>query len=57
MRALHNYIEFRATNMETLISLGSLSACALYLFLMGRFSLEYWNEQMQMQHMVDDSIM
>lgn len=43
--------------METLIALGSLSACALYLFLMGRFTLEYWNEQMQMQHMVDESIM
>jgi len=57
LRAFHNYVEYRSTNMETLIALGSLSAFALYLFLMGRFTMEYLNEQMEMPHMREEAIM
>ena len=39
-RAFNSYVQERATNMETLIALGSLSAFALFLFFVVRYSLE-----------------
>jgi P-type Cu+ transporter len=42
-RAYDNYREFRATNMETLIALGSLSALALAFFYLVRYSIDLLN--------------
>jgi cation transport ATPase len=39
VRAFKNYVEYRMTNMETLIALGSLSAFALFLFFLGRYTV------------------
>ena len=41
VRAFKNYIEFKVTNMETLIALGSISAFALFLFFLGKYSVDY----------------
>jgi len=38
-RAYKNYSQYKTTNMETLIALGSLSACFLFLFFMVRYSI------------------
>jgi cation transport ATPase len=43
VRAFNNYMEYGTTNMETLISLGSLSAFALFLFYMVRYSIQYYH--------------
>ena len=39
VRAYRNYQDYKTTNMETLIALGSLSACFLFLFFMVRYSI------------------
>lgn len=39
VRAFNNYVQFNVTNMETLIALGSLSAFALFMFFMVRYSI------------------
>lgn len=41
VRAYQNYKAFRATNMETLIALGSLSAFALFLFFIFRYTIDW----------------
>ena len=38
-RAYQNYREFNATNMETLVALGSLSAFCLFLFFLIRYTV------------------
>lgn len=43
VNAYRNYVEFRATNMETLIALGTLSAFSLFLFFVGRYTIEQNN--------------
>jgi len=50
VRAFKNYIEYKVTNMETLIALGSISAFALFLFFLGRYTIEYVNDQINMPH-------
>lgn len=40
--------------METLIALGSLSAFALFLFFIVRYSIEYFNEQIDMSMAIMD---
>ena len=44
VRAFKNYIEYKVTNMETLIALGSISAFSLFLFFLGRYTIEYVND-------------
>ena len=44
-RAFKNYITFGTTNMETLIALGSISAFSLFLFFLGRYTVEYVNDE------------
>ena len=51
VRAFHNYVEYSVTNMETLIALGSLSTFALFLFFIVRYSIEYFNGQIEMMSM------
>lgn len=51
VRAFNNYVEYSVTNMETLIALGSLSAFALFLFFIVRYSIEYFNGQIEMMSM------
>jgi cation transport ATPase len=43
VRAFTNYVYYDVTNMETLIALGSISAFALFLFFMVRYSIEYYH--------------
>ena len=45
-RALHNYIEFRATDMETLISLGSMSAIALWILFLVKYGTDLVNNDL-----------
>ena len=60
VRAFKNYIEYKVTNMETLIALGSISAFALFLFFLGRYTIEYVNDQITMPTMaimdINDSL-
>jgi len=51
VRAFRNYIHYRVTNMETLIALGSISAFSLFLFFLGRYTIEYVNGQIEMPSM------
>ncbi len=51
VRAFHNYIEYRLTNMETLIALGSISALALFCFFVVHYSIEYYNGTLEMTGM------
>lgn len=39
VRAFKNYVEYSVTNMETLIALGSISAFALFIFFVIRYSI------------------
>ena len=43
--AVRNYVKFGVTNMETLIALGCTSAFALFLFFMGKYTIEYVNDR------------
>jgi cation transport ATPase len=43
VRAFRNYVDYDVTNMETLIALGSISAFALFMFFMVRYSVEYYH--------------
>jgi cation transport ATPase len=43
--------------METLIALGSISAFALFLFFVVRYSIEYYQGKLDMVDMVDMAIM
>jgi cation transport ATPase len=51
VRAYRNYLDYKTTNMETLIALGSLSACFLFLFFMVRYSIENYNDSLHGIHM------
>lgn len=44
VRAFKNYVAYGTTNMETLIALGSISAFSLFLFFLGRYTIEYLND-------------
>lgn len=39
VRAFRNYVDYHVTNMETLIALGSISAFALFLFFIVRYTI------------------
>lgn len=47
LRAYKNYAEYKSTNMETLIALGSISAFFLFLFFLFRYTLESINNQLE----------
>lgn len=51
VRAYNNYYQFKTTNMETLIALGSISACFLFAFFMVRYSIESFNNNLHTIHM------
>ena len=60
LRAFNNYIHYRVTNMETLIALGSISAFSLFLFFLGKYTIEYVNGTIDMPNMaimeINDSL-
>ncbi len=41
VNAYKNYRDYRSMNMETLVALGSVSAFALFLFFMVRYTIQY----------------
>ena len=47
VRAFRNYVTYGTTNMETLIALGSISAFSLFLFFLGRYTIEYLNDEIK----------
>lgn len=50
VRAFKNYAAYGTTNMETLIALGSISAFSLFLFFVGRYTIEYYNDKIVTDH-------
>lgn len=57
VRAFKNYMDFHVTNMETLIALGSLSALALFIFFVIRYTIEYQNGELNDPMMIGMAIM
>ena len=49
--AFKNYKEYRATNMETLIALGTMSAFSLFVFFIVRYTIESYQHTITHIHM------